>query len=77
MIAVEIIPESVENLIYTFVNCAKLSGEMTINANITAENTLGIFTGATTESGAKLKLKGSCPILDRIVSKASNPNITL
>lgn len=78
LIAVEIIPESVENLIYTFVNCAKLSGEMEINANITNKsNASGIFIGATTEGGAKLKLKGSCPILDVIVSGASNPNITL
>ena len=51
---------------------------MEINANITNKsNASGIFSGATTEGGAKLKLKGSCPILDVIVSGASNPNITL
>ena len=78
LIAVEIIPESVENLIYTFVNCAKLSGEMEINANITdLKNASGMFARATTESGAKLKLKGSFPILTQVVSGTSNPNITL
>lgn len=75
---VEIIPQSVRNLIYTFVNCAKLSGEMEINADITdGSKTSGVFSGATTESGRKLKLKGSCPLLNNIVSGASNPNITL
>lgn len=75
---VEIIPQSVRNLIYTFVNCAKLSGEMEINADITdGSKTSGVFIGATTESGRKLKLKGSCPLLNNIVSGASNPNITL
>lgn len=78
LITVEIIPKSVENLIYTFVNCANLSGKIEINANIEdPSKASGMFIGATTESGIKLKVSGSCPVLKRIVAGPSNPNITL
>lgn len=71
----DVIPESVTILKQTFQECPKLSGEIEINANIT-DTTYSIFYGAT-QGEAKLKLKGNCPILSEIVSKANNPNITL
>ena len=74
---VKIIPESVDSLDQTFQNCINLRGEIEINANISDISNCYIpFYGATTENGATLKLKGSCPILNEIIEIADNPNIT-
>lgn len=72
------IPSSVTNLIQTFQECTKLNGEIELNANITEISNCHLtFFGATKEEGAKLKLKGSCPILNEIIEDTNNPNITL
>ena len=72
------IPSSVTNLIQTFQECTKLNGEIELNANITEISNCHLtFWGATKEEEAKLKLKGSCPILNEIVEDTNNPNITL
>ena len=72
------IPSSVTNLIQTFQECTKLNGEIELNANITEISNCHLtFWGANKEEEAKLKLKGSCPILNEIVEDTNNPNITL
>ena len=81
------IPSSVTALIYTFKGCSNLQGSIEINANVTGE-LLGEDYGnnidywyclfeATTNPDISLKVTGSCPILQKIVENASNPNITL
>ena len=55
-----------------------MNGEIELNANITEISNCHLtFWGATKEEEAKLKLKGSCPILNEIVEDTNNPNITL
>ena len=73
----DVIPESVKILKQTFQGCQKLSGEMEIDANITDVANCSIPFYDATKGEARLKLKGSCPVLSEIVSDANNPNITL
>ena len=76
----DVIPETVTYFRQTFQECSKLSGEMEINANITeTTDTYNYYIPfyAAVKGEAKLKLKGSCPVLNQIVEDANNPNITL
>lgn len=81
------IPNSVTVLVATFKGCSNLQGTLEINANVTGKQ-LGeefynnidynnCLVGATNNVGLKLKLTGSCPVLQQIVENANNPNITL
>ena len=81
---VHTIPENVTNCYATFNGCTNLEGTIEVNANLT---------GKTVESNGaldytlmfrncasgdlKIKLIGSCTILDKIVEDAKNPNVTL
>ena len=87
LVTAPIIPSSVTVLVYTFKGCSNLQGSIEINANVTGE-ILGEEYGnnidywhclfeATTNPGISLKVTGSCPILQKIVEDANNPNITL
>ena len=70
------IPEKVENLNRTFKDCKKLNGTIEINAsNLSSYEEC--FDGVCTNSNKKLKLKGTCPILNEIVTYTNNQNITL
>lgn len=76
----DVIPETGTYFRQTFQECSKLSGEMEINANITeTTDTYNYYIPfyAAVKGEAKLKLKGSCPVLNQIVEDANNPNITL
>ena len=73
----DVIPESVKIFKQTFQDCPKLSGEMEINANITDISNCNIPFFAAVQGKAKLKLTGSCPVLNEIVKNVENPNITL
>ena len=87
LIKAPIIPESVSILCVTFKGCTKLQGEIEINANVTGKD-LGkewfnnidygnCFLNACTEDGLKLKVTGTCTVIDKIVENANNPNITV
>lgn len=80
------IPNSVIVLVATFKGCSDLQGVLEINANVTGKQ-LGeefynnidyhnCLVDATNNEGIKLKLTGSCPVLQQIVENANNPNIT-
>ena len=80
------IPNSVIVLVATFKGCSDLQGVLEINANVTGKQ-LGeefynnidyhnCLVDATNNEGTKLKLTGSCPVLQQIVENANNPNIT-
>ena len=80
------IPNSVTNMINTFNGCTNLQGEITINANLTGnivdvENNVkdyqGVLWNACKTEGITLKVVGTCPVLQKIVSETNNPNITL
>ena len=78
------IPNSVINMRRTFGNCVNLTGNIVINANITGaiiEGTYNdyesIFWNAAVNNGCKVKLSGSCSVLQQIVLSTNNPNITL
>ena len=83
--AVPTIPESVTNMSRTFLGCSNLNGEIIINANITGamitetENDYhNLFGNAVTSENCKIKLLGTCPILEDIINywNKINPNIT-
>ena len=83
--AVPTIPESVTNMSRTFLGCSNLNGEIIINANITGamitetENDYyNLFGNAVTNENCKIKLLGTCPILEDIINywNKINPNIT-
>ena len=81
------IPNSVTVLVNTFRGCSNMQGIIEINANVTGAilgeefyNNIDYFNcllEATTKVGIKLKVTGSCTVLNNIVSNANNPNITL
>lgn len=84
------IPDSVIILCFTFANCSNLQGTLEINANVTGKQLVSeppeftddidyshCLTGAATTPDTKLVVTGSCPVLDKIVSDANNPNITI
>ena len=70
------IPEKVENLTRTFKDCKKLNGTIEINSS-NLLNYKECFDGVCKNSNTKLKLTGTCPILNEIVAYTNNPNITL
>lgn len=83
--AVPTIPESVTNMSRTFLGCSNLNGEIIINANITGamitetENDYyNLFLNAVTNENCKIKLLGTCSILEDIINywNKLNPNIT-
>ena len=68
------IPSSVNNLEETFSECTNLSGTLIINANINDINQCrSIFHLAA--KNAILKIKGTCSIIDDIITNANNQNI--
>ena len=81
------IPNRVTVLVATFSGCSNLQGTLEINANVIGKqlgeefgNNIDYYNcllDATTNSGLKLKVTGSCPVLQQIVENANNPNITL
>ena len=77
------IPNSVTNMINTFIGCTNLQGEIIINANLTGAiigdyvDYTGVLWNACKAEGITLKVLGSCPVLQEIVSNANNPNIKL
>lgn len=81
------IPSTVTLIYSTYYNCPKLQGSIEINANVTGK-TVQLSEGNSfidykyalvnsTQGDLKLKVTGSCPVLDKIVENANNPNITL
>lgn len=83
---VGIIPNSVINMQSTFNGCTNLQGEIIINANLTGaildeeaniKDYQGVLWNACMTDGITLKLSGTCPVLQKIVSETNNPNITL
>ena len=70
------IPEKVENLTRTFKDCKELNGTIEINSS-NLLNYKECFDGVCKNSNTKLKLTGTCPILNEIVAYTNNPNITL
>lgn len=84
LVSVSIIPNSVTNMQETFLNCSKLSGIITINANLTGavlsngqKDYYSMFWNAATEVGCEVKVTGTCPILEEYVTRLNRDNITL
>ena len=80
------IPSSVTLITKVYANCPNIQGEIKINANVTGKNvrdSAGLnvldYKEALSNSAinGKLRVNGSCPVLDKIVEMANNPNITL
>ena len=72
-----VIPESVTNLQYTFRECLNLRGTIEINANVTGKlisNNLDYMAcfgySTSTHNNAKLTLKGTCTVLEKILEDA-------
>ena len=72
-----VIPESVTNLQYTFGECLNLRGTIEINANVTGKlisNNLDYMAcfgySTSTHNNAKLTLKGTCTVLEKILEDA-------
>ena len=72
-----VIPESVTNLQYTFGECLNLRGTIEINANVTGKlisNKLDYMAcfgySTSTHNKAKLTLKGTCTVLEKILEDA-------
>ena len=85
---VGIIPNSVINMKSTFNGCTNLQGEIIINANLTGaildeeddiKDYQGVLWNACMTDGITLKLSGTCPVLQEMVSAAAtnSSNITL
>ena len=85
---VGIIPNSVINMRSTFNGCTNLQGEIIINANLTGaildeeadiKDYQGVLWNACMTDGITLKLSGTCPVLQEMVSAVAtnSSNITL
>ena len=85
---VGIIPNSVINMQSTFNGCTNLQGEIIINANLTGaildeeaniKDYQGVLWNACMTDGITLKLSGTCPVLQEMVSAVAtnSSNITL
>ncbi len=86
LIETSTIPFSVTLITRVYANCPNIQGEIKINANVTGKNVqtsegVNVLDYKEALSGAaingKLKVKGTCPVLDKIVEMANNSNITL
>ena len=78
-----VIPESVTNLQYTFRECLNLRGTIEINANVTGKlisNKLDYMAcfgySTSTHNKAKLTLKGTCTVLEKILEDAKSYDAT-
>ena len=78
-----VIPESVTNLQYTFGECLNLRGTIEINANVTGKlisNKLDYMAcfgySTSTHNKAKLTLKGTCTVLEKILEDAKSYDAT-
>ena len=78
-----VIPESVTNLQYTFRECLNLRGTIEINANVTGKlisNNLDYMAcfgySTSTHNKAKLTLKGTCTVLEKILEDAKSYDAT-
>mgnify|MGYP004505354375 FL=1 len=78
-----VIPESVTNLQYTFGECLNLRGTIEINANVTGKlisNNLDYMAcfgySTSTHNKAKLTLKGTCTVLEKILEDAKSYDAT-
>ena len=78
-----VIPESVTNLQYTFRECLNLRGTIEINANVTGKlisNNLDYMAcfgySTSTHNNAKLTLKGTCTVLEKILEDAKSYDAT-
>ena len=78
-----VIPESVTNLQYTFGECLNLRGTIEINANVTGNlisNNLDYMAcfgySTSTHNNAKLTLKGTCTVLEKILEDAKSYDAT-
>ena len=78
-----VIPKSVKKLLYTFRECSNLQGIIEINADMEDGDFDGdgyvdyrwCFYLATTAENIVLKVKGTCPILDKIISTSTSGQI--
>ena len=86
LIETSTIPFSVTLITRVYANCPNIQGEIKINANVTGKNVqtsegVNVLDYKEALSGAaingKLKVIGTCSVLDKIVEMANNPNITL
>lgn len=78
------IPSSVTNMRETFSGCSSLTGKITINANLSGaivwedkNDYYAVLWNAATNPGCQIKLTGTCPVLQDIVTTTNRENITL